>query len=78
LNLCRICKDSAEGQGDFSKPEFWRAVMPKAIRIAPSVPIAKPWQSSDTVQFVSVALFSGIGLLISLIAVIMGVRGYWI
>jgi hypothetical protein len=52
--------------------------MPKAIRIAPSVPIAKPWQSSDVVQFVSVALFSGIGLLISLIAIILGVQGYWI
>ncbi|WP_369723246.1 MULTISPECIES: hypothetical protein [unclassified Bradyrhizobium] len=32
---------------------------------------------SDMSEFVGVALFSGIGLLISLVAVILGVQGAW-
>ena len=43
--------------------------MPKAARIPTSVPVSSETEQSDTGQFVSVALFSGIGLLISLIAV---------
>jgi hypothetical protein len=34
-------------------------------------------EQSDRAQFISIALFSGIGLLISLVAVIMGVQGAW-
>jgi hypothetical protein len=34
-------------------------------------------QRSDRDQFVSIALFSGLGLLISLIAVLCGVTGVW-
>jgi hypothetical protein len=33
--------------------------------------------SSDGEQFAAVALFSGIGLLVSLVAVILGVQGAW-
>jgi len=51
--------------------------MSKAARIATSAPVSKASQSSDSAQFVSIALFSGIGLLISLIAVILGVQGAW-
>jgi hypothetical protein len=32
---------------------------------------------SDRDQFISIALFSGIGLLVSLIAVLLGVAGIW-
>jgi hypothetical protein len=49
--------------------------MPKAARISPSVPVTSA--NSDSAQLVSVALFSGIGLLISLVAVLMGVQGAW-
>jgi hypothetical protein len=56
--------------------------MPKAARILPSVsPSSSSEKSSsensDSVQFISVALFSGIGLLISLVAVLMGINGFW-
>ena len=54
--------------------------MPKAVRISPSIPVSSASESSkesSSAQFVSVALFSGIGLLISLIAVILGVQGAW-
>jgi hypothetical protein len=37
--------------------------------------ISSASQSSDTAQFVSVALFSGVGLLISLIVVILRING---
>jgi hypothetical protein len=49
--------------------------MPKAARISP--PIASTSQRSDTYELISVALFSGAGLLISLVAVMAGVQGVW-
>ena len=61
--------------------------MPKVVRFPQS--ISPPSVSSEEVQaqrsakrseydaFVSVALFSGIGLLISLIAILFGVPGAW-
>jgi hypothetical protein len=51
--------------------------MPKAARISTSVPVSSTSENSDRDQFVSIAIFSGIGLLISLVAVIMGVQGAW-
>jgi hypothetical protein len=51
--------------------------MPKAVRISPSIPAASSSAKSDINEFVSVALFSGIGLLVSLIVVLMGVPGVW-
>ncbi|MCK1733432.1 hypothetical protein IVA79_05540 [Bradyrhizobium sp. 138] len=33
---------------------------------------------SDTSEFVAVALFSGIGLFVSLVAVILGMQGVWV
>ena len=50
--------------------------MPTAIRV--STPISKSddvSKKSDSHQFVSIALFCGIGLLISLAAVLLGVQG---
>jgi hypothetical protein len=60
--------------------------MPKATRI--SAPIAKfeteskPESKSELKQseghpLVSIALFCGIGLLVSLVAMLMGVQGAW-
>jgi hypothetical protein len=59
--------------------------MPKAARISSSISEARiyteksaiPAKQSDNHQLVAVALFSGIGLLISLVAVILGVQGMW-
>jgi hypothetical protein len=48
--------------------------MSKAARIAAPLGVSKA-PSGDT--FVSIALFSGIGLLVSLLAVLMGVQGVW-
>ena len=50
--------------------------MLKAARLSPLVQVSSASESSSA-QFVSVALFSGIGLLISLIAVVLGVQGVW-
>ena len=59
--------------------------MPKAARIlspisAPRIYTEKsaiPAKRSDMSEFIGVALFSGIGLFISLVAVILGVQGAW-
>jgi hypothetical protein len=59
--------------------------MPKAARIfapisAPRIYTersAVPAKRSDMSEFIGVALFSGIGLFISLVAVILGVQGTW-
>ena len=54
-----------------------KAVLPEADRISPPITISSASEDSDSSQFVIVALFSGIGLLISLVAVILGVQGAW-
>lgn len=59
--------------------------MPKAARIPSPISVpriyteksAVPAKRSDTTEFVAVALFSGIGLLVSLVVVILGVQGVW-
>ena len=54
--------------------------MPKAARISQSIPVSsvvRDSNESSSAQFISVALFSGIGLLISLVAVLLGVQGVW-
>jgi hypothetical protein len=52
--------------------------MPKAVRLSPliSTPAASSEKSNNS-QLISIALFSGIGLLVSLLAVLMGVSGAW-
>jgi hypothetical protein len=50
--------------------------MPKAVRISPSI-ASSTSQRSDTYELVSVALFAGGGLLISLVVVIAGVQVFW-
>lgn len=51
--------------------------MPKAARISTSVPVSQASEKSEMSQLVTVAIFSGIGLLISLVAVILGIQGAW-
>jgi len=65
------------GPGYFLNVIHWSADMPKAARISTSTPVTSASENSDSDQFVSIAIFSGLGLLISLVAVIMGVQGAW-
>jgi hypothetical protein len=52
--------------------------MSKAARIATPVPasVAKS-EKSDGHPLVTIALFAGIGLLVSLVAILTGVSGEW-
>ena len=56
--------------------------MPKAVRFASTI-LASYIRSRlvtsqfDFSQFVPIALFSGIGLLVSLVAILSGVQGVW-
>jgi hypothetical protein len=68
LNVNRHCQ-TFEGW-EFFDQENWRAVMPKRVDVSSSA-----LQNSDTAQFVSIALFSGVGLLISLVIVICRMSG---
>ncbi|UVO39911.1 hypothetical protein KUL72_16885 [Bradyrhizobium arachidis] len=38
---------------------------------------AVPAKHSDMSEFIGVAIFSGVGLLVSLVAVILGMQGSW-
>jgi hypothetical protein len=56
--------------------------MPKAARVsvsipAPSAPTAASPEKSEGHPLVSIALFCGIGLLVSLVAILCGVQGAW-
>lgn len=59
--------------------------MPKAVRIFSSISAPRiytersaiPAKRSDTSELIGVVIFSGIGLFISLVAVILGVQGAW-
>ena len=52
--------------------------MPKAARIAVQIPASSASaEKSESHPLVSIAIFSGIGLLISLIAILTGVQGAW-
>jgi hypothetical protein len=52
--------------------------MSKAVRVSPSIsPSRVSSRESDNHQLISIALFSGIGLLVSLVAVLLGVQGMW-
>jgi hypothetical protein len=52
--------------------------MLKTARIAASIPASTASsEKSESHPLVAIALFSGIGLLVSLIAALMGVQGVW-
>ncbi|WP_128926148.1 hypothetical protein [Bradyrhizobium guangxiense] len=60
--------------------------MPKAARILSSISAPRiftedsaiPAKRSDKSEFVAVALFAGLGLFVSLVAVILGIQGSWL
>jgi hypothetical protein len=52
--------------------------MPKAARISVPVPASTASsEKSGSGALVSIALFSAIGLLVSLVAILLGVPGVW-
>ncbi len=52
--------------------------MPTAIRVSASIPASNTAsKKSDSHQLISIALFCGIGLFVSLLAVMSGVQGVW-
>ncbi len=51
--------------------------MPTAVRVSTPISASDVSKKSDSSQFVSIALFSGIGLLMSLAVVLLGVQGVW-
>jgi hypothetical protein len=52
--------------------------MPKAARISAQIaPSTVSSEKSESHPLVSIALFSGIGLFVSLIAIIVGIQGVW-
>lgn len=72
------------GQG-VTRLNFREPAMAKAARIFSSISAPRTStersttteKQSDSHQLVAVALFAGIGLFVSLIAVIMGMQGVW-
>jgi hypothetical protein len=67
---------------DFDYP-FGELLMQKAARISLRIPASTDSSrkadiaSSDTNSLIAIAIFSGIGLLVSLVAVVAGVSGAW-
>jgi hypothetical protein len=52
--------------------------MPKAVHVSTQIPASTASsEKSEGHPLVAIALFSGIGLLISLTAVLLGVSGVW-
>jgi hypothetical protein len=56
--------------------------MSKAVRLTAAIPVTEVGsrdasQVSMHSEFVPIAIFSGLGLLLSLVAVIFGVQGAW-
>jgi len=52
--------------------------MPKGVRIVASLSESKiSSQKSDGHPLVTIALFSGLGLLVTLVAILWGVQGAW-
>jgi hypothetical protein len=82
LNLYRSCEDLLEGWDFFQTSELESVDMPKAIRFSATLPTKAVSEEADSKQsdssmFVSVALFSGLGLLVSLVAILFGLTLGW-
>jgi hypothetical protein len=66
------------GPGIFDHLYIGEPDMPKAVRVSTPIPASTASsEKSDSHPLVSIALFSGVGLLVSLIVVILGVSGVW-
>jgi len=76
LNLCRNAATSHR-TGIFTVPAP-ESQMPKAARTVVQVPASTASsEPSDTGALVTVALFSAVGLLVSLVAILLGVPIAW-
>jgi hypothetical protein len=62
---------------DFDQSARWRVYMPNAARIARSLRASAASEKSEGRPLIIVALFCGVGLLLSLIAIIMGGPEAW-
>jgi len=62
---------------DFEHSFIGESDMQKAARIDATVPASRVSPEKSDNAFVPIALFCGIGLLVSLVAVLMGVQGVW-
>jgi len=51
--------------------------MPKAVRASPPVTASTSSKKPDDNPLATIALFCGIGLLVSLVAMMAGVQGAW-
>jgi hypothetical protein len=77
LNLRRSREDISKGRDNKSK-SFGVPYMPKAARISVPAPASTASsEKSESSAFVSIALFSAIGLLVSLVAILLGFAGVW-
>jgi hypothetical protein len=66
------------GPGIFDHLCIGEPDMPKAVRVSTQIAASTASsEKSDSHPLVSIALFSGLGLLISLTAVLLGVSGVW-
>jgi len=78
LNLRRIRADISKGRDIENRFRLGVPDMPKAARIsAPVTASAASSEKSESSAFASIALFSAIGLLVSLVAILLGVPGEW-
>jgi hypothetical protein len=84
LNLRCGSTDNVGGRGIFAINQLESLTMSKAARLAsvstiPAsfVPFRADTKPSDISQFIPIALFSGMGLLVSLVAILCGVQGAW-
>jgi hypothetical protein len=64
-------------RGILTSIQFGEPDMPTAIRVSTPISTSASSKKSDYGQFVSIALFSAIGLFVSLMAVLLGVQGAW-
>ena len=77
LNLHCGCEDSFSWQG-FLNFYLLEPDMPKGVRIVASLPASKiSSRKSDGHPLVTIALFSGLGLLVTFIAILCGMQGAW-
>jgi hypothetical protein len=74
LELLLHCEDLCCGRGFSAYPSLERLDMPKRDRIPTPMKASKA-ASVNSDELVTVALFSGMGLLLSLVAIILRMRG---
>jgi hypothetical protein len=83
LNLGRFREDPLMGWKFIAISLNWRVAMPTVVRFPQSISTSSVMSGKAEARraerdlFVSVALFSGVGLLISLLAILSGFTAVW-